>query len=389
MTIKSIVQTTTILFSISILVSGGVFSNTIAGIKNRNIYLEENTTSNNLTFLGFKNISITSLAIVEKYIYVGTRGFGIYRKNLDDVNSKWEYKGFFTKTINTIYIDPKNSDTIYVGLEESGRIKLLLNRWNSHSIYKSKNGGSRWIPFDRGIKSRELLFNRRLPTNCINGPHDNSDVIYVTSTSSIFKSIDNAKSWDLIWGQKDGFRVGVHTITIDPSNSNIIWAGGEKGLFFPFLLKSDNAGKNWNDIAIPTSGDNAVYNIAIRPEDSNTIYVGMEGQLVKSIDGGDNWTILLEPEDYPYFRAIVIDPLNPDHIFTGSGPSAGCDNPRDSPLEIWESYDGGEKWICHNVSTKEGGRRVLSLVIDSRSNENTLYIGTSYGGLWSYEFKII
>ncbi len=86
---------------------------------------------------------------------------------------------------------------------------------------------------------------------------ETTNVMYVTDNyGGVFKSQDGGKNWFAsnrgITGRfgVSGDAIPVFTLTVDPNNSNIIWAGlkDAKGLY-----KSDNAGQTWNDVTPPIS----------------------------------------------------------------------------------------------------------------------------------------
>ncbi|HPI96975.1 MAG TPA: glycosyl hydrolase, partial [Gammaproteobacteria bacterium] len=71
--------------------------------------------------------------------------------------------------------------------------------------------------------------------------------------------------------------------------------------------------------------------IHVDPNDANTIYT-MGVPLIKSTDGGQNWTSLYDPKVHVDYHEVWIDPKNSNHIIAAN--DGGAD----------ESYDGGEHW---------------------------------------------
>jgi photosystem II stability/assembly factor-like uncharacterized protein len=120
-----------------------------------------------------------------------------------------------------------------------------------------------------------------------------------------------------------------------------------------------------------------ITSIAIHPKDERIIYAGSMydfsaghmGKLFQSTDCGKNWDTLMVGQPLFSYRDIIIDPINPEIIYT-------------IPLPILKSTDSGKTWtqitngIRINYET-----RVASFVIDPK-NPNVLYAGTGgfYGG---------
>ncbi|GEM_PF-2051593 len=350
----------------------------------------------NWTFLGFEGLMVNSLAVTENYLYAGVgsydhagiKSLGVFRKNIKDQGSKWKYVGFMTNMVESIHVANDSKNTIYVGISYGTgfgltRVRPIYSRLRPHSLFKSSNDGNTWIPCDNGLRRlffRSMIFD--ISTSTKNPNH-----ICVFADNKVFKSTDKGKNWEHIWNKENMNFYQSNIVAIGPTNDNIIWVGGESMSFNAFLEKSIDGGASWTTLALPNAWNNAVNSIAIHPSDSNTVYIGMEGHLVKTINGGKNWSVILSPEEYPYFKALRLDPLNPDHIFAGFGPNAGTASPiNNKSLIVWESYDGGETWVSHGVDIEDGEGSVLCFTIYTAEDKNVLYAGTCGEGLWKYEY---
>ena len=348
--------------------------------------------SQNWTFLGFEEKMVNSLAITEDYLYVsicstdfkGVKSLGVFKKNLKSQDSKWKYVGFMTNKVESIHVANDSKNTIYIGISDGTgfgltRVRPLYSRLRPHSLFKSSDDGNTWTPCDNGF--RRLFFRREVFD--ISTSTKNPNNICVFTYNKVFNSNNGGKNWDPIWNKENYNFYQYNIVAIDPTDDNIIFVGGESLGLSAFLDKSIDGGDSWIHLYLPNASNNAVNSIAIHPRDSNTVYIGMEGHVVKTIDGGESWNAILSPEEYPYFEALKLDPLNPEHIFAGFGPQAGCIN--EKLLIIWESHDGGETWISHGVSSEDGGRNVLCFEIYTENDKNILFVGT-VGGLWKYEY---
>ncbi len=131
----------------------------------------------------------------------------------------------------------------------------------------------------------------------------------------------------------------VSAIAINPLNSNIVYAGGNPGVF-----KTTNAGSQWNSVS--TGLNDTIKDLAIHPVNTNTIYAATNGGVYKTINGGTNWF----NTGCSNATAIIIDPTNPETLYASVMNGVYC------------SYNGGGNWI--DMSTGLNGAQVTSLGIN-------------------------
>lgn len=84
--------------------------------------------------------------------------------------------------------------------------------------------------------------------------------------------------------------------------------------------------------------------IAVHPTDPNTVYIGaVAGGVWKSTNGGNSWTSISDFMENIAVCALVIDPLNPDIIYAGTGEGFfNFDAIRGAG--IFKSTDAGNSW---------------------------------------------
>ena len=123
--------------------------------------------------------------------------------------------------------------------------------------------------------------------------------------------------------------------------------------------------------------------IAVDPRtgsNGDIVYVGSEGGLAKSTNGGQNWTYL---SDLPFnsflsqsIRCIAIDPVAPDIVYVGTGTTEFFGQ------GIYRSTNAGASWKQLG-STEFGKKRVLKIVIDpataGSATSTTLYASVVKG----------
>ncbi len=153
----------------------------------------------------------------------------------------------------------------------------------------------------------------------------------------------------------------VNWITVDPTDTNIIWVGTPAG----GLWKSIDNGQTWssNTDLLPVLG---VSQIAIDPFDHNNMLIGMGDRdagdtqsigIMRSIDGGVTWTLTslnYNITNYAQIRKIIYDPTIADIVIAST--STG----------IYRSTDGGINW------DQTGGGDIRDLEFNP-ADHNTIY----------------
>ncbi|MFO7985906.1 MAG: DUF1565 domain-containing protein [Desulfatiglandaceae bacterium] len=178
--------------------------------------------------------------------------------------------------VSSIAVDPQNSDALFVGVSYSGK---------RGEIYKSSDAG-------KTLKLKQVF---DVPVNVVKVDRADSRVIYAgtgmfyassyNEQGGIYKSTDGGAIWTgpLL---KD---VVVNSIEIDPTNSNVLYAGcGSGGDSYPGLFKSVDGGLTWEKKAFDPC---AVTELKINPNSTHILYAATYRKGVyMSIDSGENWT---------------------------------------------------------------------------------------------------
>ncbi|TSC95418.1 MAG: BNR repeat-containing glycosyl hydrolase [Parcubacteria group bacterium Athens1014_10] len=205
----------------------------------------------------------------------------------------WEeiYLDANQKIINFLAVDPNDSEKVYAGLSD-GR------------LLRSLDYGKSWLVLnDFGNSIEQILINK-----------NNSNIIYTATISKgFYKSADQGKSWeDLTKDLKFSGIKKFKWVVFDSTKDDALIIATKYG-----LLKTDNGGKNWQEINLLTlPGKVDILCLAINPFDANEIYYGTKEALFKTIDKGKTWkTISLPSDRAPFYLAV--DNYNPDVIYLG------------------------------------------------------------------------
>ena len=174
---------------------------------------------------------------------------------------------------------------------------------------------------------------------------------------SVSKTTNSGSTWTRYALTAAGYTYG---LAVDPINSNIIYAGGDPGLY-----KTTNSGGSWSNITGSITG--FIYDIAIDPVATNIVYVATPNGVFKSINSGTSWT----NNGCSGVSSVLVDPDNPDIVYAGTNSG------------VYKSTSGGGSWIVMNDSLLDNN--VTSLGIDPA---NYIYCGTTDAGMFRWALDV-
>jgi photosystem II stability/assembly factor-like uncharacterized protein len=114
----------------------------------------------------------------------------------------------------------------------------------------------------------------------------------------------------------------------------------------------------------PCGASSRIDAIAVDPTNADIVYVGSEGGLSKSTDGGAHWSYVSDTFDSQSIRSIVVDPANPLIVYAGTGTNAFYGT------GLYRSVDAGATWSLASEIEFYGGT-IAKLVIDPSTAGNS------------------
>lgn len=141
------------------------------------------------------------------------------------------------------------------------------------------------------------------------------------------------------------------------------------------VWRSTDIGKTWHRVSNGMFPEADIRAIVVDPSDSNVLYAGTEKGIVKTTDGGNNWAQLPSEMDSREVWALAIHPTEPDILFAGTCPSA-----------FYKTTDAGKTWKqldaeladeCEGVPIIP---RVTTIIIDPEDHD-TVYAGIEIDGM--------
>lgn len=239
-----------------------------------------------------------------------------------------------------------------------------------------------------GLSLREIgpaLMGGRIADIAVN-PSDKSTWYIAVGSGGIWKTSNSGITWKPIFDNEKSYSIG--TVTIDPNNHNVIWAGTGENVsgrhvgWGNGVYRSNDGGTTWQNMGLQTSEH--IGKIVIDPRDSNVVFVAAEGPLwssggerglYKSVDGGKTWNLTLKIDANTGVTDIEINPSNSDVLYAAAyqrrrhtwsllagGPKSG----------LYKSVDNGETWRKVTTGLPKGDTGKIGIAV-SRANPEIVY----------------
>ncbi len=245
----------------------------------------------------------------QQNILAGAASGGVFRTN--DQGQTWTavFDDALSLSIGDIAISPSAPQIIYVGTGEANAGGGSIT-YDGFGIYRSDDGGNTWI--HKGLENSGSI--GRIAVN----PSDPQTVFVAAmgrlfsknEERGVFRSKDGGDTWEKVLYVSDS--TGAIDVVINPQDPDIIYA----------CL--------WERVRTP----------------DKRVYGGLSSGIYRSLDGGDNWSLLSGglPASSAYVGRIGIDisQSDPDILYAIYADDIGYFD------GIYRSNDGGDNWIRTN-----------------------------------------
>ena len=184
----------------------------------------------------------------------------------------------------------------------------------------------------------------------------------------------------------------LHTIVLDPRDADhITVAISAAGVF-----RTDDGGGSWRPInqgllsdGIPSAAaevGHCVHKLAIHPDRPDTLFMQKHWDVMRSDDGGEQWTEISGnlPTDFGF--AIAVHAHEPETVYVVPITSDSHHFPPEGRLRVYRSRTGGNEWegLTDGLPQKDCYVDILrdAMAVDTL-DECGVYFGTTGGQVYS------
>jgi len=251
---------------------------------------------------------------------------------------------------------------------DSGNPNLLYAAFEGHGIFKSSDGGNNWGQLTNNLPNPQQT---RVGRVVLSISRSHSAVVYasyqiVTDSydgALVFVTTNSGSSWTQIGtggynycGSQCWYS---HTIEVDPANQNTLYAGGTANYsgnseadfsVRQVVIKTTDGGDNWLDLSDNSAPNKSLHPdmhvIAFDPTNSQTVWVGNDGGVWKSTDGGQTWTSRNTNLATLQFTGIAVDPTNPAIVQGGMQDNNKAFTLNGGSTPGWTAVDVGDGGVA-------------------------------------------
>ena len=339
-------------------------------------------------------------------VLVGTRK-GAFVLRSDEGRQEWEVDGPHFAGWEVYHVTGSPADPDRLWAAPSGG-------WFGQVIQRSEDGGRSWDPvgndfsYASAVGEHQWYDGTRRPGVFARVGHlapsgtVRNQISAVNQHAALYRSADGGDNWTELRGlrehgsgpqwQPGAGGMCLHTIVLDPRDADhITVAISAAGVF-----RTDDGGGSWRPInqgllsdGIPSAAaevGHCVHKLAIHPDRPDTLFMQKHWDVMRSDDGGEQWTEISGnlPTDFGF--AIAVHAHEPETVYVVPITSDSHHFPPEGRLRVYRSRTGGNEWegLTDGLPQKDCYVDILrdAMAVDTL-DECGVYFGTTGGQVYS------
>jgi photosystem II stability/assembly factor-like uncharacterized protein len=223
------------------------------------------------------------------------------------------------------------------------------------TVYASNPLGDLWNSTDGGVTwSFVSRFGRGRGLAGVNPGQ--ATTVYWESLGGVYRSSDGGVTWRLVLAG-----IPCSSVVISPAAPQTAFVCLNDGS----IRRSDDAGLTWRPVgALPESYTFGGFALAIDPTDPNTLYDAGQPGVLKSTDGGANWSQVFSFSNRPLENepiVLFVAPSNPATLLLANNPLVDATVTPDA--RVLRSDDAGATWTAIDAGLPGLPQKLLSLAV--------------------------
>jgi len=339
-------------------------------------------------FRGGRSAAVEGIASQPNTYYFGSVGGGVWKTVDGGETWKAVSDGFFGGSIGAVAVSEWDPNVVYAG---GGEKTVRGNVSHGDGMWKSTDAGATWTQV--GLKDSRHIPRVRIDPR-------NPDLVYAavlghlfapSQERGVYRTKDGGKSWERILFANDN--AGAVDLTLDPTNSRILYASTWRVRRTPYSLesggegsalwKSTDGGDTWKNLSrmkgMP-KGPLGIIGVSVSRSNPQNVYAiveAEEGGVFRSRDGGETWEKVNESRDLRqrawYYSRIYADPQDEDTVYVVN-------------VRFQKSKDGGKTFS--SIATPHGDNHDLWIAANDpqrmiESNDGGANVTTDGGRSWT------